>query len=390
LLATNSIGMGTNLTVMKRIKDTGDIFMAWSDREWTLDGAAVRVAMIGFDNGEQDTRVLDGLPVETINPDLTATVDITEAVPLGENQNIAFIGTQKSGPFDISFSKAQSMINANNSSGLSNADVIVPWVNGADIVRRSRGMYIIDFPVEMTEEEASKYEEPFKYVQDNVRPKRTAKHFEGYPYWIHWNTRPAMREAMIGKVRYLITSRVSKYRVFAWMNIRTNPDSATVAIVRDDDYFFGVLHSKLHELWSLRMGTSLGPTPRYTPTTTFETFPFPWPPGKENQPSAAYQAVSRAAKQLNAERHIWLNPAGVAGKALKERTLTNLYNALQVFRGRDSIKVKAAAADFAPRLHDLHQALDVAVCAAYGWEPAILDDDEEILRRLLELNLARG
>ena len=56
----------------------------------------------------------------------------------------------------------------------------------------------------------------------------------------------------------------------------------------------------------------------------------------------------------------------------------------------DSIKVKPAAADFAPRLAELHRTLDQAVCDAYGWEYAILEDEEEILRRLLALNLERA
>jgi type II restriction/modification system DNA methylase subunit YeeA len=51
LLATNSISMIANRRVLERLKDTGDIFMAWSDRPWVLDGAAVRVSMIGFDDG---------------------------------------------------------------------------------------------------------------------------------------------------------------------------------------------------------------------------------------------------------------------------------------------------------------------------------------------------
>ena len=48
-----------------------------------------------------------------------------------------------------------------------------------------------------------------------------------------------------------------------------------VGIARADDTTFGILHSRMHELWSLRLGTSLEDRPRYTPTTTFETFPFP-------------------------------------------------------------------------------------------------------------------
>ncbi len=64
---------------------------------------------------------------------------------------------------------------------------------------------------------------------------------------------------------------------------RRVPDHQLIVFARDDDYFFGVLHSRAHEVWSLRMGTWLGVgnDPRYTPTTCFETFPLPWPPGQE-------------------------------------------------------------------------------------------------------------
>jgi hypothetical protein len=75
---------------------------------------------------------------------------------------------------------------------------------------------------------------------------------------------------------------------------------------------------------------------------------------------------------------------------LKDRTLTNLYNALNVWRGKEKMKTKDAAADFAPRLDELHTALDKAVCDAYGWPHDILNDEEEILRRLLALNLERA
>ena len=76
--------------------------------------------------------------------------------------------------------------------------------------------------------------------------------------------------------------------------------------------------------------------------------------------------------------------------AHKERTLTNLYNALNVLKGVESIRVKADAVEFAPRLLELHSTLDRAVCDAYGWPHDILSDDDAILRRLLELNLQRA
>jgi hypothetical protein len=110
------------------------------------------------------------------------------------------------------------------------------------------------------------------------------------------------------------------------------PDSATVAIARSDSYFFGVLHSKCHELWALRLGTSLEDRPRYTPTTTFETFPFPWPPGHEPQDDPRVQAIAQAARELVEKRDAWLNPPGAGEAELKKRTLTNLYNQRPTWR----------------------------------------------------------
>ncbi len=414
LLATNSIRGGANRRVLERIKESGDIFMAWSDREWVLDGAAVRVSMVGFDDGTDPYRVLDGNQVGEVNPDLTGEANITKAKTLHENLGLSFIGTQKSGPFDISSEIAHELLQAQNPSNKSNSDVIVRWVNGLDIVQLDRKMYIIDFPVGITENDAMLYEGPFEYVKRNVKPTRTATHFKNYPFWLHWNPRPAMREALHSLSRFIGTARVAKHRLFVWLPKKTNPDSQVVVFAREDDYFFGVLHSRLHEVWSLRMGTWLGVgnDPRYTPTTTFETFPFPWSPGQEDVTSPAYQAVAAAAKQLHEERAAWQQPhpkslsmhgegleesdsplyewRGAGGEVKRDRTLTNLYNALAVWRGQAKMKVTSAAGDFAPRLADLHDALDAAVCAAYGWPTSILSDEEEMLRRLLALNLARA
>ncbi|MDQ7035388.1 MAG: DUF559 domain-containing protein [Anaerolineae bacterium] len=177
LLATNSIGMGTNLQVLQNIKKTGDIFMAWSDRDWVLEGAAVRVAMIGFDNGTEQEKVLDGESATKINADLTKDVDLTIAKPLFENTNIGFIGVQKSGPFDITFNQAIEMLKHQNPLGIDNSKVVKSLANGSDLVRNSSNRYIIDFGVDMSEEEARKYIMPFEYVKKNVIPKRTAKQF---------------------------------------------------------------------------------------------------------------------------------------------------------------------------------------------------------------------
>jgi type II restriction/modification system DNA methylase subunit YeeA len=254
-----------------------------------------------------------------------------------------------------------------------NSDVVKLWYNGLDVTRRPRNVWIIDF-VEMPLEEAAEYLKPFAYVETHVKPTREANPRSWYrsEWWLHYATRPEMRSALAGKQRYIATATVSKHRLFVWLNKNIVPDHQLIAIARDDDYFFGVLHSKPHELWSLGLCTWLGVgnDPRYTPTTTFETYPFPWPPGKEPRDDPHVQVIAEAAKELVELRDAWLNPSGLSEKELQRRTLTNLYNERPDW------------------LDAAHKQLDAAVFDAYGWPHELSDD--EILARLLTLNLERA
>ena len=202
-----------------------------------------------------------------------------------------------------------------------------------------------------------------------------------------------MWRALNGLSRYLATPTVAKHRLFVWCDSRVCPDHQLIVLARDDDTTFGILHSRFHEAWSLRLGTSLEDRPRYTPTTTFETFSFP--DGlSPDIPASAYAndpraiAIADAARRLVDLRDRWLNPTEwvewidepvpgypkrpvprdeTAAQQLKKRTLTNLYNARPQW------------------LADAHAALDAAVAAAYGWDAAISGD--EALQKLLALNL---
>lgn len=368
--------------------------------------------MVGFDDGNEQTKTLDGVFVSNINPDLTTSINITLAKQLQENRDICSRGNEKHGAFDISEELAQKMLQAVNRSGKSNSDVVRPYINGRDVVQRPSNTWIIDF-FEMELEEAEQYEMPMEHVRKYVKPVRDKNNRDRRreKWWQHGEIIPKMRQAISHLKRFIVTPAVSKHRIFIWLEEGAVPDHQLHVIAREDDYFLGVLQSQIHEFWALPMGTSVGPTPRYTPKTTFETFPFPWPPGQEAVESEAYQAVAEAARCLHEERAAWLNPSpppapphfverGV--KDLKERTLTNLYNALNVWRnpspspspyterGVKRGKITDAAGDFAPRLAELHEALDKAVCAAYGWPESVLGDEEEILRRLLALNGERA
>ena len=180
------------------------------------------------------------------------------------------------------------------------------------------------------------------------------------------------------------------------MDSRVRADKNVTVIARDDYTALGVLQSKFHIAWSLRLGTSLEDRPRYTPTTTFETFPFPEGltpniPAKDYANSPRAIAIAKAAKRLDELRNAWLNPPDLidivpevvpgypdrilpknekAAAELKKRTLTNLYNARPQW------------------LADAHRDLDAAAAAAYGWPADI--SEEDALAKLLELNLARA
>ena len=305
LISTNSIRGGANRRVLDRVKKSGDMFLAWSDRPWVLDGAAVRVAIVGFDDGTDTERMLDGVSVSQINPDLTGDTDVTQACRLTENANLAFMCDTKVGAFDLTNNEAKVMLYAPiNPNGRTNYDVIRPWVNGLDVTRRPRNMWIIDFGTSMTVQAAALYEKPFEHIVARVKPDRDKNTRNVYRnrWWLHGESRPSMRAALAKVHRFTGTPTVAKHRLFIWLEAATLPDHQIIAIARDDDYFFGVLHSRLHEVWSLRQGTSLEDRPRYTPSSTFETFPFPWPPGSEPKESALVEAISVAARDLVTER----------------------------------------------------------------------------------------
>ncbi|MFC1451774.1 class I SAM-dependent DNA methyltransferase [Verrucomicrobiota bacterium] len=412
LLATQGIRGGANREVLKRIKETGDIFWAESDRPWILDGANVHVSMVAFDDGEEKGHTLDGKPVLTINANLTADQgDTTEAKTLPGNLNLCFMGASKVGAFDIPEEQAIEWLHCANAHARPNSDVLRPRLNGVAIVQRPPPVWIIDCGVTMEREAFALYQAPYAHVETKVKPERE-KHRQAVNrerWWIFERPRPELRAATATLPRFIATPQVSKHRLFAWVDPVYLCDVTTLCFARADDSLFGVLQSRFHEVWALKLGTRLETRPRYTPTTCFETFPFP-------EAHAEHEAaIAAAAKELNELRETWLNPPDwtrpevmefpgtvsgpwnryidpatvtdrgafkvgtvryprlVARDAdctarLKERTLTKLYN------------------ERPPWLADCHARLDAAVAAAYGW-PADLSD-EAILERLLALNQA--
>lgn len=407
LVSTNSIRSGANREVLKPIVDGGRIFEAWSDESWTVEGASVRVSLVCFDNAKGGPALLNGRPVSRVFTDLSAErggVDLTSSARLSQNCGVAFQGPVKVGPFDVPGEIARKwLILPPNVDGTRNSSVVFPLLNGSDITRRTSDRWIINFG-ELSEVEAAHFEGPFEFTRAVVKPIRDGNRDQGRrENW--WRLGRSGRELMAtsrGLARMIFTPRVAKHRLFVWAAPSVVPDSRVVAIARDDDTTFGILHSRFHELWSLALGGwhGVGNDPQYTPSLGFETFPFPeglipTVPSADYAEDPRTQSIARAAARLNELRENWLNPPDLvrrepevvpgypdrilpiddaAAKILAKRTLTNLYNARPAW------------------LEHAHQALDEAVAHAYGWghdfRAGMLTDDE-ILARLFQLNQAR-
>ena len=416
LVSTNSIRGGANREVLKPIVKHGRIFEAWSDEGWTVDGAAVRVSLVSFDRAGDGAAYLNGVPASRVLSDLTANTlsfDLSQARILAENSGFCFEDFRKYGPLHIDGRLARSwLVQPSNVNGERNSAVLFPYVGGIDIADRPKDVWVIDFDGAITADAAAFFELPFDYAlnfnkpyRDGVRDRQRREQ-----WWRFGRTGGALRKKMNPLDRIIVTARVSKHRLFKWLPSTIRPSDATNVIARDDDATFGILHSRFHELWSLRMGTFLGVgnDPRYTPSTTFETFPFPAGLSPDI-PAADYagdpraQAIAVAAARLDELRENWLNPADLvvrepevvpgypdrilprdetAAKELKKRTLTNLYNARPQW------------------LANAHAALDQAVADAYGWgddwRAAVSTgsaqglSDDEVLARLFRLNQERA
>ncbi len=433
LVSTNSIRQRGNRPVMERIQQSTRLFEAWADMPWVNEGAAVRVSLVCFGKATQSAR-LDGADVQQLFPDLKAqaagsdAVDLTKAQSLSENADTSYFGLCLAGPFKVSAQTASEWLRSPNVNDRPNSEVLKPIYNGSDITRRWSGNWTIDFGARMTETEAAQFERPFEFTLEHVYPVRKLNNRPSRAryWWRHGESRPGLRNKLAGVLRYIATVETAKHRFFVFFPISVAPEHSLIVIPRADDTTFGMLSSRIHVLWALARGGRMGKgnDPRYNSLAAFEPFPFPiglTPADTAHQQTEQVEGgaliparlsddqqrkaiqIATAAKKLNDLREAWLNPKewthkvpevtplgmsqspypdrvepkpGISQddlKALQKRTLTNLYNL------RPQWLVMA------------HQQLDLAVAQAYGWSDYSADmPDEEILKRLLALNLQRS
>lgn len=227
-----------------------------------------------------------------------------------------------------------------------------------EVVGAGPSRWIIDFGT-MPLEEARKYPEAMKIVRAKVRPERNGKgrHFERLWWQFAW-PRPNMREAIVGLDRFLVSTLTGKRLLVSWADQEWCPSNSVGVFAFDDDYAMGIMASNTFDAWAWEESSTFETRLRLTPSTAFETFPWPSPT------AAARAAVAQAARNLIENRAQTARSHGLG--------LTELYNLVD----------DGAFTELVAR----HRALDEAVVAAYGWPKGVVEDRIDRLARLAELN----
>ena len=408
-VTTNSITQVFQRRVVERhlaAKTPISIVMAVPDHPWTKatrDAAAVRIAMTVAEAGlhegvlretvreaalDSDTPMIEFREfVGIINPDLTIGVDVTKAKPLLSNEGLCSPGVKLHGSgFIVTPSQAEHL-------GLGKRPGLEKYIrhykNGRDLTGRTRGVMVIDLFGLQVDQVRRSYPEVYQHLSGTVKRQRETqlaasptKDAEAYArgWWLFGKPRQELRPALEKLCRYIVTVETTKHRVFQFLDASILPDNMLVAIGSDDAFVLGVLASMVHVIWTGAQGGTLEDRPRYTKSKCFDPFPFPTA-GQQQK-----QRVRACAEELDAHRK----------RVLTDRphlTLTGLYNVLELLR----VGIQPDNLEPADRrvfddglvliLKELHDNLDAAVAAAYGWAADLAET--EILARLVSLNQER-
>ena len=415
-ITTNSLRQTFNRRVVQaqlEAKPPLSLAFAIPDHPWVdaADGAAVRIAMTVGAAGEGEGCLLsvrdecetDGdernvTLVESrgsLHADLRIGANLSASVPMLANSRIANRGVQiLASGFIVSPEEAERLDPQKQLS--------VPYRNGKDITDRPRGVMALD-PYPMSELELrTRAPDVFQWLLTRAKPERDLNPRATYRdnWWLFGENQPLMRDSIRQLERFIVTAITARHRMFQFLPREVMPDQALLVVASDDALVLGVLSSRVHVYWSLASGGTLEDRPRYNKSVCFDTFPFPAP-----TPAQA-DAIRQLAEQIDAHRK--RQQAAHAGL-----TLTGMYNVLEKLRSGEPLGAKDKTLHeqgLVSVLRTLHDELDRAVFAAYGWADLAgqlvglpgattpLPDkpdaqaaaEEELLTRLVALNAARA
>jgi hypothetical protein len=261
-------------------------------------------------------------------------------------------------PYGIGFTFDDTIAESNSLSdmrtlaaSIHNRHRIHPYIGGSEVnthPTHEHHRYIISLQ-DLSETEARKWPDLMRIVEIKVRPERErlANNPDGRRLresWWQWGRdRPALKQAIQGLHRVLVTSQTAKYRLFAWLPTGMIYDQKLVVFALAQDGAMSLLQSRVHESWSLFLGSSMKDDPVYTPSDCFQTFPFPL----EWQSDGSLNATGKRYCEFRAELMVRNNEG-----------LTTTYNRFHDPDERSPDILK---------LRELHAEMDRAVLTAYGW-----------------------
>ncbi len=401
LITTNKISQPFCRPIVEGFLGTDkqvSLAFAVPDHPWVdeASGADVRVALTvgtqGFVEGLIQTVVSEnaGLDGETsvqfsvhrawIGSQLGTRSELDAPIQLRANEGLCSVGFQLGGRgFVLSAEEAASLTKSPNSRC---RKLVRPLLSARDLVQENRALFAID-ACELTREQLQ-LECPgiYQLLVNRVKPERDENPRAGYRerWWVYGELRPALRRAARDIASVTVTPITSKHGFFALVDKGTIADSTTVVIASSDGFVVGVLSSRVHRQWALRSGgrMGVGNDPRYLKATCFDPFPFP---------VCAFESgerIRQLAEQLDSHRK---RQQGLHAGL----TITGMYNVLEKLRSGEELSAKERVVHeqgLVSVLKQIHDELDAAVFAAYGW-PVTLTD-EEILERLVSLNHERA
>lgn len=363
LVSTNTLRENKHrLASLRYIVDNGGVLTdAVSTQRWPGE-AKVFVSLSNWiKNPPEPVEVfhLDGSEVEAINSKLKVGPLLPEPHKLAANKGLSFIGCQPTGEgFIVDDAAAATLIAAGES------DVVRRYITSddiAEVVGAEPGRWIIDFGT-MALEEAMKYPKSLDVLRKEVKPHRDDDPAMRRIWWKFWRPRPEMRKALAPLDRYLVSTLTGKRLLFTWADKEWCPSNLVGVFAFDDDYAFGILASTAFDAWVWNESSTMKDDLRFTPSTAFETFPWPSPTAAERQ------AVAAAGRALIDRRQEISRNDGIG--------LTVLYNRVDDGAYTDLVK--------------LHKQLDQTVVESYHWPKKIAQDRFELLRRLGALNQQIG
>ena len=356
LVATNSISQGKSRSVSLDyiVQNDGHIHDAVSTQVWSGE-AKVHVSLVNWSKQPSKLCYLDNQQVEEINSSLRSTADVSKAAQIRANLNHSFIGCQPNGKgFYITKQQAEAWIKADPK----NSNVLKLSASATDLTDSPNGIptrWVIDFS-DMELEDVSDYKLPFEHVEKTVKPERQENREKVLreKWWRFKRTNAAMRSAIEPMSQYFIVPCHSTWFVFVPASRDWLPNNSAAVVASEDFYILGILTSRVHRDWIRAQSSTLKADTRYTPSSCFETFPFPQAPSTQ-----LVEQIRSAAEALHQYR----------SEQMEKRRwgITELY--------------KKFFNEAAGQLAKLHAKLDSLTLQAYGFKP-----DDDLLTKLLELN----